>query len=263
MHLYLNTDQAASLIHVDGYSQQYFRAPLISLFDTLGFYSPADPGMLIPPAMLAHHGVLHNPINMHRLEPSPFLVMPSEEMQVTIQDEMTGQFRAFVLTRTGPAYGSFPMIFIPWSTPTIQANLAVVFDNELRIIRFNLTTQGYYHQDELQMMKQGMRECMLDIVPIASALLYAWNTRGREQITLNPPKPMQARGQISNASTLTLGPVKQITNPRDNPTDIVRSPHLRSGHWREYQDGTKIWIDEIIVRKDEFIADQHGMKVLK
>lgn len=263
MHLYLNTQQADTLTRTDGYSYDYFRAPLLSLFDSLGFYSPADPGMLIPPAQFAHYGVLHYPINSYNLPPSPFLVMPAEDMTVTIQDEITGQYKFFHITRTDPSQGSFPMIFIPWVTPSMQATLAVVFDNELRIIRFNLTTQGYYHQDELDAMKRSMRELMMGIVPVVGAMLYAWNTRGREQITLNPPKAMRARGQVSNVSTLTLGPVKQVTNPRDNPTDIVRSPHLRAGHWREYKDGTKTWIDEIVVHKDLFDVDQHGTKILK
>lgn len=261
MHLYLNTEQARELSDILGFTAPQFAPGLVATYDTLNFYSPDQPLILTP--TYCERGLLNNPIPMHPSPGDMFLTMPDENMQIIIQDEFTGSNRTFLLSRAHYEHINAPLIMIPYRLGPITATVAIELDNDLRVSRMIMITEGQYYQPDLDRARMHLRQAMIEIVPVVTGMLYTWNTRGDEFVFLNPPKPMQVRGEITGISTLSLGPAKHVVNPRDNPTGITRSPHERIGHWRTLASGEQVWIDTMIVHKEDFIPGVHNVKVLK
>lgn len=89
-------------------------------------------------------------------------------------------------------------------------------------------------------------------LPTVLGYIVANTLRGRQQYTLGEAREYNVHGNHNSPSTQNLGNVLEITNRRDNPTDITKRPHERAGHTRTLASGRVIDISPTIVHKDDY-----------
>lgn len=131
------------------------------------------------------------------------------------------------------------------------------FDEYMRLTHFHVDFEPWvrYQGDG----RIAVMNVLYDQLPSLLGYIVWCNSRARSSITLGEPQEYEARG--SNADpTQYLGPVRDVTNPRDNPTGIPKRPHERSGFFRQNADGTKTWVPPTVVHKDRFEGEDRPKK---
>lgn len=234
------------------------------LFDTLGYtnrmypdnlYPLGMPGGCIPPE--------YRPQAIHPVSnPSGTLLLPANIFNVIVEDWMTGsQYTAQICEQ--PNGGIH--ISIPNNIGRASASLVVSLSPQMQVDFMSVySPNGYFTALELLAGLQNFRNLMKELLPAISGLVMTWNTRGRDFVWLGPKKTMQVRGQIMGVSMLQVDrPSTTTLNPRDNPTEITRSPHIRAAHWRNYADGTRKWIPACTIHEEDFEPGVHDKRILK
>lgn len=221
-----------------------------NIFDTMMLPSPQSPNTMTSSNPLMH--------SLHPMSQNDYLRMPGEDFQIIVEDQ--GILSIGHISR----WQNGAILKIPGYIGSHEAFLVleITEDLYLRNLRVTCFGTGYSILNVVNGL-QAFRSELLEIIPVLSAMLYRWNNRGDETIILSPPKAMVARGQITNASVIRLQPAVHVANPRDNPTDIVRSPHIRAGHWRTYSNGTRTWINQSVIHADDFIHNIHDQRRVK
>lgn len=108
--------------------------------------------------------------------------------------------------------------------------------------------------------RQVLMNAAFTDLPTILGYLVTFNTRSRTEFTLGDPRSYNVNGSHS-APTQTLGDVRHITNPRDNPTGITKSPHERSGHKRRLPSGQIIEVAPSIVHREDYVPDNQPKKL--
>lgn len=260
----IESQQANELCHLNP-NYQYDTEQIALVFDTLGYtQSVVRPDNLYP-AMFAD-GIIPmfnrlpaiHPIN----NPSGFLNLPGHIFNVIVEDWLLGnQYHAQV--SQSPTNGVHLMI--PGAIAGQDAQLNIGLSPDLQVEFMTLyCPNGYFSIFQLSEGLAQFRGLLLEVLPVVSGMVFSWNTRGRDYVWLGPKKQMQVRGIISGVSVLELNrPGTTILNPREHDTGITRSPHIRSGHWRNFADGTRTWIPAVVIHEDDFVPGVHDQRILR
>lgn len=129
-----------------------------------------------------------------------------------------------------------------------------------------LISASVFHEDGMPRYKEGqnfrdLRLVTLELLPVVLGYLHTINDRPRERVRLGPPKIQNVTLEPSGSNTQYLGPVREVMNPRDNPTGGVKAPHERSGHRRLLRDGTYTWVRATTVHPEEFEPTKEPKKI--
>lgn len=132
-----------------------------------------------------------------------------------------------------------------------SASMATLdFDEYLRLTHFEIkfsytiANHGAARQDIMNVLYHELAGILGYIVTM--------NTRGRSYVTLGDIRDFAVHNDRSSPSVQNIGNVREITNPRDNPTGITKRPHERSGYYRRLPNGQTTFVSSTIVHRDEY-----------
>jgi hypothetical protein len=131
----------------------------------------------------------------------------------------------------------------------IQSNVSLEFDRFLNLT--GISVMFGPNANPFSAVEALFRDLEQEL-PTVLGYIVANTLRGRQQYTLGEIHTFNVRGNHDSPSTQNLGAVREITNPRDNPTDITKRPHERAGHLRKLASGRVIEISPTVVHKDDY-----------
>lgn len=262
--IYIASDEADSLCKLNPNHAEAVGTIARELFDTLGYTNRAFPDNLYPLGMLGGGIPLDlQPQAIHPVSnPSGILLLPANVFNVIVEDWLIGN--QYVAQVSEQPNGGIH-ISIPGKIGNADATLNLGLSAQLKVEFMTIySPNGFFTALQLMDGLQKFRIWMKELLPTISGLVMTWNTRGRDFVWLGPKKPMQVRGQIMGVSVLQVDRSSTTTlNPRYNPTDITRSPHIRAAHWRNYADGSRKWIPACTIHEEDFVPGVHDRRILK
>lgn len=165
--------------------------------------------------------------------------------KLILRETRSGNLRLHVYSNIGTSRISRVVLTL---TPTLELIGASVFHEDM---------PRYAEEQNFR----DLRIITLELLPILLGYLHTVNDRPRERVRLGPPKIQNVTLEPSGSNTQYLGPVREVVNPRDNPTGGVKAPHERSGHRRLLRDGTYTWVRATKVHADEFEPTSEPKKI--
>lgn len=161
----------------------------------------------------------------------------------------------FTITRFEDVFQVSVQVGSGYNTTTLYAD----FDYYLNLKRFCIV-YGFMVQNYGAGRQAVMDAAFIDL-PTLLGYIVTFNSRDRTQFTLGDPRVYNVNNDHTSQPTHNLGDIREITNPRDNPTGITKRPHERVGHERTLASGKVIEVAPAIVHRDEYVPDNQPKKL--
>ena len=141
-----------------------------------------------------------------------------------------------------------------------NCTLFLEFDSYMTLRHFGISfgPMAQSHPHERRMV---MNAAFIDL-PTILGYIVDTNSRNRIPFTLGEPRQYNVLDNHDSQPVQNLGDIRQITNPRDNPTGITKRPHERAGHTRQLADGRIIDVSPTTVHRDDFEGEDRP-KIIK
>lgn len=190
------------------------------------------------------------PLAMHT-EGSFFLPFSMLEFETTLLQDPSIKFTA---EQTNEGF----RIFIFHGDTMFGSRLYMEFNSFLTLTHFGIVLGPFsVHVTERRAL---MNAAFMDL-PTILGYIVDTNMRNRTSFTLSDPRQYTVRDNHDGPSFQNLDDIRQITNPRDNPTGITKRPHERAGHTRQLSDGRIIDVQPTTVHRDEYEPDGSPRKL--